>query len=48
MTQAQKSFAWQSFLAILVVIALLLAAVYFLFPNALPPTMELLMLGGAA
>ena len=32
--QAQKSFAWQSFLVILVVIALLLAAIYFLAPGA--------------
>ncbi len=38
MTQAQKSFAWQSFLAILLVIALMLAGMYWFARNALLPT----------
>ena len=45
--QAQKSFAWQSFVAILVVVALLLIAVYLLVPAAFETSTQLIIVAVA-
>jgi hypothetical protein len=45
--QAQKSFAWQSFVAILVVVALLLIAVYLLVPAAFETSTQVIIVAVA-
>jgi len=45
--QAEKTFAWQSFLAIVVVVAVLLGVVYFLAASAFQTTLQLAFLAAA-